>query len=100
MDYGFLPLDFFDDKFIETVRKWPYTKFEKCDPMLGTINGIGLSLCGGSGRYDYSTSSTISFSVFSFLLYHLVAIEPKKFQTMEREHLKESMGMKSGEFGK
>ena len=53
---------------IEPIRQWPYTKFEKCDPMLGTINGIGFSLCGGWGRYDQETNSTVYYLFFSFFI--------------------------------
>lgn len=64
----FFATRFFDDKLIELVRKWPYTKIEKCDPMLGTVNGIGLSLCGGSGRFDYSISSYAYYHFFCFFI--------------------------------
>ena len=53
---------------IEPIRQWPYTKFEKCDPPLGTINGIGITLCGGWGRYDPDTNSTVYYLFFSFVI--------------------------------
>ena len=55
-------------RMIEPIRQWPYTKFEKCDPMLGTINGIGCTLCGGWGRYDPDTNSTVYYLFFSFII--------------------------------
>ncbi len=55
-------------KLIEPVRQWPYTKFEKCIPTLGTINGIGFSLLGGWGRYDPDTNSTAYYHFFSFFI--------------------------------
>jgi hypothetical protein len=55
-------------RMIEPIRQWPYTKFEKCDPMLGTINGIGCSLYGGWGRYDPGTNSTAYYLFFSFII--------------------------------
>lgn len=64
----FLTTRFFNEKLIEPIRKWPYTKFEKCDPPLGTINGIGFSLCGGSGRFDYDTNSTAHYLFFCFFI--------------------------------
>ena len=55
-------------RMIEPVRQWPYTKFEKCDPMIGTINGIGCTLCGGWGRYDSDTNSAVYYLFFSFFI--------------------------------
>ena len=70
---AFVGLWFFNSKIIiqrliEPVRQWPYTKFEKCDPTLGTINGIGCTLCGGWGRYDPNTNSTVYYHFFSFII--------------------------------
>lgn len=63
---------FFNEKFlanklIEPVRNFPYTKFEKCNPPLGTMNGIGFRLyCGG--RYDYDTNSQAWYLFFCFII--------------------------------
>lgn len=70
---AFVGLWFFNSKIlipkmIEPIRQWPYTKFEKCDPPLGTINGIGFTLCGGWGRYDPDTNSTVYYLFFSFFI--------------------------------
>ena len=70
---AFVGLWFFNSKIIiqrliEPVRQWPYTKFEKCDPTLGTINGIGCTLCGGWGRYDPNTNSIVYYHFFSFII--------------------------------
>lgn len=69
---GFVGLWFFNDKvivekFIEPTRQYPYTKFEKCDPPLGTANGIGFTLYG-TGRYDYNTGSTAHYLFFCFFI--------------------------------
>ena len=55
-------------KKIEQIRQWPYTKFAKCSPPLGTINGIGFTLLGGWGRYDPDTNSTAYYLFFSFFV--------------------------------
>ena len=55
------------NKLVEPVRKYPFTKFEKCDPPLGSINGIGFRLFG-SGRVDYSTGSEAWYLFFCFLV--------------------------------
>ena len=58
---------FLANKLIEPVRNFPYTKFEKCDPPLGTMNGIGFRLyCGG--RYDYDTNSQAWYLFFCFII--------------------------------
>ena len=54
-------------KLIEPYRKYPYTKFEKCDPPLGIVNGIGFNLiCGG--RYEAQTASDAYYLFFSFFI--------------------------------
>ena len=70
---GFIGLWFINSKIIipkmiEPLRQWPYTNFEKCDPSLGTVNGIGCTLCGGWGRYDPDTDSTVFYQFFSFII--------------------------------
>lgn len=55
-------------KMIEPIRKWPYTKFEKCDPPLGTLNGIGFILCDGWGRYESDTNSNVYYLFFFFFV--------------------------------
>lgn len=63
----FLNSKFIGNKLIEPVRKYPYTKFEKCDPPLGSINGIGFRLfCGG--RADLGTSSEAWYLFFCFII--------------------------------
>ncbi|MDO4735776.1 MAG: hypothetical protein Q4B21_02010 [Bacteroidia bacterium] len=63
----FLNSKFISDKLIEPIRKYPYTKFEKCNPPLGTMNGIGFTLyCGG--RFDYNTNSQAWYLFFCFLI--------------------------------
>lgn len=54
-------------KLIEPIRKYPYTKFEKCDPPLGSINGIGFRLFQG-GRAEFSTNSEAWYLFFCFLV--------------------------------
>lgn len=55
------------NKFVEPVRKTPYNDFEKCDPVLGSINGIGFRLfCGG--RADLGTNSEAWYLFFCFLI--------------------------------
>jgi hypothetical protein len=55
------------NKLIEPYRKYPYTKFEKCAPPLGTVNGIGFNLiCGG--RYEHQTESEAYYLFFSLLI--------------------------------
>ena len=52
-------------KLIEPIREYPYTKFEKCNPPLGTGNGIGFRLyCGG--RTEFSTNSQACIYTFAF----------------------------------
>ena len=54
-------------KLIEPIREYPYTKFEKCYPPLGTGNGIGFRLyCGG--RTEFSTTSQAWYLYFCFLI--------------------------------
>lgn len=54
-------------KLIEPMREYPYTKFEKCNPPLGSVNGIGFSLyCGG--RTEFSTNSQAWYLYFCFLI--------------------------------
>lgn len=69
---GFVGLWFFNsrvicDKFVEPIRKYPYTKFEKCDPPLGTMNGIGFTLYE-TGRLDYNTMSSAHYLFFCFII--------------------------------
>lgn len=54
-------------KLIEPMREYPYTKFEKCNPPLGSVNGIGFNLyCGG--RTEFSTNSQAWYLYFCFLI--------------------------------
>lgn len=62
----FFNLKVIGDKLIEPHRKWPYTKFQKCSPPLGTGNGIGFTLLNGGGRYDVNTNSTAWYLFFCF----------------------------------
>ena len=55
------------NKLIEPIREYPYTKFEKCNPPLGTGNGIGFRLFYG-GRTDFGTSSEAWYLFFCFLI--------------------------------
>lgn len=55
-------------RLIEPIRQWPYTKLEKCNPPLGSVNGIGFTLCGGWGRYDAGTNSEAYYLFFSFFI--------------------------------
>lgn len=69
---GFVGLWFFNlkvisEKLIEPTREYTYTKFKKCDPPLGTINGIGFNLYEG-GRLDYATMSTAHYLFFCFII--------------------------------
>ena len=45
-----------------------YTRFEKCDPPLGTFNGIGSSLYDSGGRLDFNTGSTAQYLFFCFFI--------------------------------
>ena len=68
----FVGLWFFNDKVIcnklvEPYRKYPYTKFEKCNPPLGTMNGIGFTLYEG-GRFDIHTMSSSHYLFFCLLI--------------------------------
>ena len=45
-----------------------YTRFEKCDPPLGTFNGIGFSLYDSGGRLDFNTGSTAQYLFFCFFI--------------------------------
>lgn len=57
----------FIDKFIEPIRKYPYTKFKNCNPPLGTGNGIGFVLYQG-GRKEFSTNSEAWYLFFCFII--------------------------------
>lgn len=84
---GFVGLWFFNskvicNKLVEPVRKFPYTKFEKCDPPLGTVSvsGIGFTFFE-TGRYDYATMSSAQYLFFCFLI-PLIPVGCYRAQTM------------------
>ena len=54
-------------KLIEPIRKYPYTKFEKCNPPLGSVNGIGFRLLRG-GRTEFSTNSQAWYLFFCVII--------------------------------
>lgn len=80
MDYSFfiylalsIGLWHFNDKVIvprlvEPYLAEPYDAYEKCSPILGSVNGIGFTLCGGYGRYDGLTGSSVYYLFFSFFI--------------------------------
>lgn len=64
----FFNMHIINDKLIEQIRKYPYTKYEKCNPLLGTGNGIGFVLLNSTGRYDYNSNSTAWYLFFSIII--------------------------------
>ena len=62
----FLDKNVISKKLIESTRKYPYTKFEVCNPPLGTFNGIGFTLMRG-GRHDFGTNSQAWYLFFVIL---------------------------------
>lgn len=64
----FLNAHIIDEKFIESRLKEPYKRFEKCDPILGTGNGIGLVLMNSHARYDDYTDTTVWYLYISLFI--------------------------------
>lgn len=58
---------FVHEKKVEQNRSTPYTDFEKCEPPLGTIGGIGFHFFQ-SGRFDLATGSFAYYSFFCFII--------------------------------
>lgn len=55
-------------RLVEPFVSKPYNAFEKCNPVLSSVNGVGFTLRGGFGRYDGATDSSVYYLFFSILI--------------------------------